>query len=167
MTLIVLIFPMNQAILNKITVVGVIMQIKISLRQIRYFVATAEHKQISQAAIDLGISQSAITGSIKELEQIVGQSLFSRSTQGMELTVAGRQFLFHAYEILEKVREATNLLLPSNDFSGRLTVAATYTVMGYFLPSHLGRLRRAWPNLDIHLYEVNREAIEEGLGSFD
>ncbi|KXU38309.1 LysR family transcriptional regulator [Ventosimonas gracilis] len=136
---------------------------KISLRQIRYFVATAEHRQISQAAIDLGISQSAITGSIKELEQVVGQSLFSRSTQGMELTVAGRQFLFHAYEILEKVREATNLLLPSNDFSGRLNVAATYTVMGYFLPSHLGRLRRAWPNLDIHLYEVNREAIEEGL----
>jgi molybdate transport repressor ModE-like protein len=136
---------------------------QVSLRQIRYFVATAEHGQISQAAVDLGISQSAITGSIKELEQVVGQSLFSRSTQGMELTVAGRHFLFHAYEILEKVREATNLLLPSNDYSGRLTVAATYTVMGYFLPSHLGRLRRAWPNLDIQLYEVNREAIEEGL----
>ena len=44
----------------------------ISLRQLRYFVATAELGQISQAAIDLSISQSAITTAIKELEQTVG-----------------------------------------------------------------------------------------------
>lgn len=135
----------------------------ISLRQIRYFVATAEHGQISQAAVDLAISQSAVTTAIKELEQTVGFELFNRSTQGMELTVAGRQFLFHAYDILNKVDEATNLLLPANDFSGRLTVAATYTVIGYFLPNHLGRLKRAFPKLDIQLFELNREAIEEGL----
>lgn len=135
----------------------------ISLRQIRYFVATAEQGQISQAAVDLGISQSAITTAIKDLEQIVGFDLFNRSAQGMELTVAGRQFLFHAYDILNKVNEATNLLLPANDFAGRLAVAATYTVIGYFLPNHLGRLKRAWPNLDIQLFELNREAIEEGL----
>lgn len=135
----------------------------VSLRQIRYFVATAEHGQVSQAATELGISQSAITTAIKELEQIVGVELFTRSTQGMEMTPAGRQFLFHAYEILNKVDEATNLLMPANDFAGRLTVAATYTVIGYFLPNHLGRLRRAWPNLDIQLFELNREAIEEGL----
>lgn len=135
----------------------------VSLRQIRYFVATAEHGQVSQAAGELGISQSAITTAIKELEQIVGVELFTRSTQGMDMTPSGRQFLFHAYEILNKVEEATNLLLPANDFAGRLTVAATYTVIGYFLPNHLGRLRRAWPNLDIQLFELNREAIEEGL----
>ncbi|MGO4841739.1 LysR family transcriptional regulator, partial [Rhizobiaceae sp. 2RAB30] len=102
----------------------------ISLRQIRYFVATAEQGQISQAAVDLGISQSAVTTAIKDLEQIVGFDLFNRSAQGMELTVAGRQFLFHAYDILNKVNEATNLLLPANDFAGKLTVAATYTVIG-------------------------------------
>lgn len=135
----------------------------ISLRQIRYFVATAEQGQISQASVDLGISQSAITTAIKDLEHIVGFDLFNRSAQGMELTVAGRQFLFHAYDILNKVNEATNLLLPANDFAGKLTVAATYTVIGYFLPNHLGRLKRAWPNLDMQLFELNREAIEEGL----
>ena len=134
-----------------------------TFRQIRYFVATAEHGQVSQAAGELGISQSAITTAIKELEQIVGVELFTRSTQGMDMTPAGRQFLFHAYEILNKVEEATSLLLPANDFAGRLTVAATYTVIGYFLPNHLGRLRRAWPNLDIQLFELNREAIEDGL----
>ncbi|MGO4450403.1 LysR family transcriptional regulator [Phyllobacterium sp. TAF24] len=134
-----------------------------SLRQIRYFVATAEYGQISQASAELRISQSAITTAIKDLEQTVGVELFNRSAQGMELTTAGRQFLFHAYDILNKVNEATNLLLPASDFSGELTVAASYTVFGYFLPQHLGRLRRAWPNLSIQLFELNREAIEEGL----
>jgi DNA-binding transcriptional LysR family regulator len=135
----------------------------ISLRQIRYFVSTAEQGQISQAAVDLAISQSAITTAIKELERVIGADLFVRSPQGMELTAAGRQFLFHAYDILNKVQEATSLNVPANNLEGSLTVAATYTVIGYFLPNHLEKLKRNFPKLDIQLFELNREAIEEGL----
>ena len=135
----------------------------ISLRQIRYFVATAEQGQITQAAVALAISQSAITSAIKDLEQVVGAELFSRSPQGMELTTVGRQFLFHAYDILNKVQEATSLKVPANDVEGSLTVAATYTVIGYFLPNHLERLKRYFPKLEIQLFELTREAIEEGL----
>lgn len=135
----------------------------ISLRQLRYFVATAELGQISLAAVNLSISQSAITAAIKELEQIVGVSLFLRTPQGMDLTEAGRQFLSHAYEILKKVDEATHLNFVSSEIEGTLTVAATYTVIGYFLPLHIERLRRLFPKLDIQLFEQNRESIEEGL----
>ncbi|MFB2552876.1 LysR family transcriptional regulator [Ensifer soli] len=134
-----------------------------SLRQLRYFVATAEQGQISYAAVSLSISQSAVTTAIKELEQDVGIALFNRTPQGMELTAGGRQFLSHAYEILAKVDEATHLNLVSSDVEGELTIAATYTVMGYFLPLHVERLRRLYPKLRLQLYEVNREAIEEGL----
>jgi DNA-binding transcriptional LysR family regulator len=134
-----------------------------SLRQLRYFVATAEQGQISNAAINLSISQSAVTTAIKELEQIVGVTLFTRTPHGMDLTGAGRQFLSHAYEILKKVDEATHLNLVSSDVEGELSVAATYTVIGYFLPLHIERLKRFFPKLNIHLYEVNRESIEEGL----
>ncbi len=137
--------------------------VPISLRQIRYFVSTAEQGQISQAAVDLAISQSAITTAIKELERTIGADLFVRSPQGMELTAAGRQFLFHAYDILNKVQEATSLNVPANNLEGSLTVAATYTVIGYFLPNHLEKLKRNFPKLDIQLFELNREAIEEGL----
>lgn len=136
---------------------------KISLRQIRYFVATAELGQVSQAAINLSISQSAITTAIKELEQIVGLSLFERTPHGMDLTQAGRQFFSHAYEILRKVEEATHLTMVSSELTGTLTVAATYTVIGYFLPFHIERIRRRFPLLDIQLFEINRESIEEGL----
>lgn len=135
----------------------------ISLRQIRYFVATAELGQISRAAVELSISQSAVTTAIRELERTVNLQLFHRSTSGMDLTPAGREFLFHAYDILQKVHEATHLTIPSGSVEGRLSVAATYTVMGYFLPDHLQRLQRSFPGLDIQLFELNREAIEEGL----
>jgi DNA-binding transcriptional LysR family regulator len=91
----------------------------ISLRQLRYFVATAELGQISQAAIDLSISQSAITTAIKELEQTVGAGLFIRTPHGMDLTAAGRQFLSHAYEILKKVDEATRLNVVNNEGRSR------------------------------------------------
>lgn len=139
------------------------MPMSISLRQIRYFVATAELGQISRAAVELSISQSAVTAAIRELERTVNLQLFQRSPTGMDLTPAGREFLFHAYEILQKVHEATHLDIPSGTVQGRLSVAASYTVMGYFLPDHLQRLRRSFPGLDIQLFEVNREAIEEGL----
>jgi molybdenum-dependent DNA-binding transcriptional regulator ModE len=57
----------------------------ITLRQIRYFVATAEVGQISQAAIHLHISQSSVTSAIQELEALLGAPLFIRSPEGLEL----------------------------------------------------------------------------------
>jgi DNA-binding transcriptional LysR family regulator len=135
----------------------------LSLKQIRYFIATAEAGQVSQAAINLSISQSAITTAIRDLEETVGAALFERTPHGMELTSAGRQFLSHAYDIQKKVEEATHLNLVTSNVSGVLTVAATYTVIGYFLPYHIERLNRQFPQLDIRLFELNRESIEEGL----
>jgi DNA-binding transcriptional LysR family regulator len=135
----------------------------ISLKQIRYFVSTAESGQVSQAAIALSISQSAITTAIKELEADVGTTLFSRSQQGMELTAAGREMLFHAYEVLAKIDDMGAISVPGSDLEGTLSVAASYTVIGYYLPHHLERLRRNFPRLDIQLFELNRESIEEGL----
>ncbi len=135
----------------------------ITLRQVRYFVAAAELGQVSRAAIELSISQSSVTTAIKELEQIVDTALFTRSRRGLALTTTGREFLSHAYEILEKVKEATDISAITSDLEDTLSVAATYTVLGYFLPAELARLERAFPRVSINLYELNRETIEDGL----
>lgn len=141
----------------------------LTLRQIRYFVATAETGQISQAAIHLNISQSAITTAIKELEGLLGSLLFQRSAQGMSLTDAGRHFLNRAYVILRSVDDALNSPLPEASASGQLNLAASYTVLGYFLPHHLQRLEHWQPEVHIQVHERERQAIEEGLlqGEFD
>ncbi|MCE4054274.1 LysR family transcriptional regulator [Pseudomonas sp. Au-Pse12] len=141
----------------------------LTLRQVRYFVATAEIGQISQAAIHLNISQSAVTTAIKELEAMLAVQLFVRSAQGMSLTDAGRHFLNRAYVILRSVEDALNSPLPDDRASGVLHLAASYTVIGYFLPHHLQRLEHWHPDVTIELHEQERQAIEQGLleGRFD
>ena len=134
-----------------------------NLRHLKYFVATAESGQVSRAATVLSISQSSVTSAIKELETILGTELFRRSAHGMELTDAGREFLSSSYEILEKVEEAKKLTQKKSSAGGVISLAATYTVLGYFLPYHLDRLSHLHPNLKIKLHELSRESIEEGL----
>lgn len=140
-----------------------------NLRQLKYFVATAETAQVSRAASALSISQSSVTTAIRDLESSLGAKLFVRTRKGMDLTDAGRELLASAYVILSKIEDAQNLRHRDTDSSGTVRVAASYTVMGYFLPYHLDRLRRLHPNLEIQLHELNRDSIEEGLlaGRFD
>lgn len=136
---------------------------RFSLRQVKYFAATAELGQISRAAVALSVSQSAITISIRELEEGLGYKLFSRQSHGMELTDTGRLFLTRAYAILAAVEDARNLPQQIAPVSGEITLAATYTVMGYFLPDHLQRLSLLYPAIHIRMLELDRETIESGL----
>jgi DNA-binding transcriptional LysR family regulator len=141
-----------------------------SLRQIRYFIATANAGQVSKAAIDMNVSQSAITTAIKALEDLIGVPLFDRHPAGVALTLEGNQFLEHAQHIVESVHEA--IRIPRRlreDVKGSFNMAVSYTVSGYFLPPYLSRFSRAFPNVTINLSEAPRNEIEEGLitGGFD
>ena len=134
-----------------------------NFRHLKFFVAAAESGQVSRAATQLSISQSAVTSAIKELESELGTSLFFRTAQGMEMTEAGRDFLASTREILEKLELAKGMAQRQSPAKGSISIAATYTVIGYFLPPHLDRLQHIYPNLDIRISELNREGIEEGL----
>lgn len=134
-----------------------------NFRHLKYFVATAETGQVSRAAAQLSISQSAVTSAIKELETELGVRLFFRSAHGMEMTEPGRDFLASSREILEKLESAKRVAQKKSPVKGVISLAATYTVIGYFLPYHLDRLYHLFPNLDIRISELNRESIEEGL----
>src|SRR5690606_25046269 len=95
--------------------------------------------------------------------QSLGAELFRRSSTGMELTEHGRQFRAHANDILARIDEAMRLPAPEEQIRATLTVGVMYTVMGYFLPFHLDRLRSLYPDLRIHIYEASRDALVEGL----
>ncbi|MDE0047524.1 MAG: LysR substrate-binding domain-containing protein [bacterium] len=141
-----------------------------SLRQIRYFVAAARAGQISRAARELNVSQSAITVAVRQLEEITGCALFQRRVQGVTLTHNGMIFLEHAGRVLTAVDEAVRA--PRNTLSqlkGRLRLAMTYTVAGYFLPAYLERFTRAYPHITLQPLETTRSEIESGLvtGDFD
>lgn len=135
----------------------------LTLRQLRYFSAAAELGRVSEAAVQLNVSQSAVTAAIRELEEMLGQQLFERQSRGVELTEAGRRFLSHAYSVLSAADEAMKMPREAAAVSGMLSIAATYTVMGYFLPHHLQRFTQRYPRIELKVHELQREAIEEGL----
>ncbi|MCY3996320.1 MAG: LysR substrate-binding domain-containing protein [Rhodobacter sp.] len=141
-----------------------------SLRQIRYFIAVANAGQISRAARDLNVSQSAITTAVRQLEDVVGCPLFRRHVRGVSLTHDGTIFLQHAHRIFAAVDEAVHAPRSiRSTLTGKLRIAMTYTVAGYFLPQHLERFTRHYPGVELHPIEASRIDIESGLlsGQYD
>lgn len=136
----------------------------VSLRHIRYFVAAAETGQISRAAIEMGVSQSAVTAAVRQIEDQVGAQLFERRPHGVALTVAGGRFLRHGRAIIASVNAAMRLeARDAPSVEGVVRVGVTYTVAGYFLPPHHHRFTRSFPNIEVQLREAPRAAIEADL----
>ena len=79
----------------------------LTLKQLRYFIAAAETGQISHAAMEMNISQSAVTAGIQGLEAQLGVSLLRRGAQGVTVTPEGARFLARARGIMAAVEDAT------------------------------------------------------------
>lgn len=135
-----------------------------SLKQVRYFIATADSGQISQAGIALNVSQSAITAAIKHLEGNLGVALFRRQPSGVSLTAEGARFLHHARNIMAAVNAAESAPLTEDKaLSGSVRIGVSYTVAGYFLPRHFTRFTRSHPRIRAEILELPRTEIETGL----
>lgn len=136
----------------------------VSLKQIRYFIAAADSGQISHAAVELNVSQSAVTGAIQQLEGALGVRLFDRHPSGVTLTPEGSRFLLHGRNVLAALEEAMRVSRSSNaNTAGTVRVGVTYTVAGYFLPRQQARFARTFPNITLDLYEASRSVIEQAL----
>jgi len=135
-----------------------------TLRQLHYFVTAARAGQISAAAAQAHISQSAMTTAIAELERLLGAPLFERTHNGVTLTYDGHSFLQQAEAVLEMANEASRFPFHRRtDVSGRLEVAATYTVLGYFLLPALAKFRKLFPLVEVVPAEMTRAQIERKL----
>lgn len=142
--------------------------LSITFRQVRYFLAAAETGQISQAAVEMNISQSAVTAAVQGLEAQLGVKLLDRGPTGVVLTPEGARFLIHAKAIIAAVEDAERSPGErSSEITGRVRVGVTYTVAGYFMPRHFVRFRRSHPGIRVDLVELPRAAIEESLASGD
>jgi DNA-binding transcriptional LysR family regulator len=138
-----------------------------TLEQLRIFVAVAERQHVTQAARALNLAQSAASHAIAALEAGHDTRLFDRVGRRIVLTEAGQVFLTEARAVLARTAAAERAL---KEFSGMkrgtLSVQASQTIAGYWLPRHLAAFRRAYPQIAIRLTIGNtREvasAVEEG-----
>lgn len=136
----------------------------LTLKQLRYFEALAQHRHFGHAADASGISQPALSMQIKELEGDLGVQLFERGARQVRLTRFGEDFAPRARDILRAVDEARDLArLAQNTLSGRLRIGVIPTIAPYLLPSFIGQLTNAHPTLDIHIRETLTPRLIEEL----
>ncbi|WP_095447497.1 LysR family transcriptional regulator [Ochrobactrum quorumnocens] len=76
---------------------------EIQLRQLHYVIAAAEHGSFRQAALAVGVQESAISRRIRDLEDQAGAALFIRCPRGVSLTEAGKKFLTHARRAINEI----------------------------------------------------------------
>ncbi|HUG59922.1 MAG TPA: LysR family transcriptional regulator [Candidimonas sp.] len=140
------------------------MKSEVTLRQFRYFIAAATSGQFSSAAVAEHVSQSAITSAVQSLESQLKVRLFERLPHGVVLTPEGQVFFHHARHVMDSVNDAMRhaSLLPQTA-TGTIRLAATYTVLGYFLPDLLSRFKRSYPQVEIDLVDMDRAALEQAL----
>ncbi|XUY29540.1 LysR family transcriptional regulator [Agrobacterium sp. rho-8.1] len=140
----------------------------ITLKQLDYFIASAESGQVSHAAVNLNISQSAVTAAIKALEEELGVKLLERTHAGVRLTMEGARFLEHARIITGAVAAAVHSPLREREgYSGKLTLGMTYTVTGYFMSKYYARFRKTYPQISVELKELPRTELERQLARGD
>ena len=77
-----------------------------TLQQLTYFLAAANHRSFSAAADSLLLSQPSLSEQIRRLEAELGVALFTRAGRGVELTEAGRLFQPHAERTLAEAEAA-------------------------------------------------------------
>jgi LysR family hydrogen peroxide-inducible transcriptional activator len=129
--------------------------INLTLKQLRYFEALAQHGHFGRAAEACSISQPALSMQIREMEAVLGSDLFERGARQVRLTGFGEEIRLRAHEILRGVDELADMARAARgNLSGRLRIGVIPTIAPYLLPAIIARLTEANPGLDIHLRET-------------
>ena len=139
------------------------------LRHLRYFVAVAEEKHMTRAAVRLGIQQPPLSMQIRALEQELDAQLFRRQPRGVELTDAGLAFLDRARAIMDQVdRAVATTRRTARGEEGRVVVGFTSSAPFHpFVPRVLRAFREAAPLVSLVLEESGSSELVQGLHNED
>lgn len=137
----------------------------ITLRQLQVFLAIAKTESIGAAAESLGMSKSAVSQALSELEGRLGVQLFDRSRGRIYLTAEGRRMMPQADEMLHRADDIADLFRRGRE-PRQFRVGCTRTIGAFMIADLLKGFRDAagWmPTAEI----ANTSDIAEKLASFD
>lgn len=135
-----------------------------TLDQLRIFVEVAQRQHLTQAAAALFLTPSAVSSSIKALEERYGTALFHRIGRRIELSDAGRIFLQEAQRTLTSARAAENMLSELGQMRrGMLAIHASQTIASYWLPRLLVQFNQAYPAIDLTLEVGNTDSVAQAI----
>ncbi|GAA5231039.1 hypothetical protein GCM10025794_25990 [Massilia kyonggiensis] len=131
-----------------------------TLDQLRIFVAVAERQHLTQAADVLALTPSAVSASLRALEERYGTQLFDRVGRRIEVNAAARIFLDEARATLARAAGAERVLVELAGLArGALALQASQTIASYWLPPLLVRFRETHPQIDVRLDVGNTQSV--------
>jgi DNA-binding transcriptional LysR family regulator len=136
--------------------------------QLITFAAVAEHRNISRAAVALHLSQPAVSGQLRQLQDEFGEPLYLRDGRGVRLTPAGEQLASYATRLRDTWRQAHAYRDALRGLEqGTLRIGASTTPASYLLPYLIADFHRRYPDVTLHTADGNTTEIVSALGSVD
>ena len=140
---------------------------RMKLSQIQALIAVADCENFSEAALQLELSQSAVSHAIASLETELGVQLFHRGRHGAQLTPVGERVLLHGRQIAR----ALEMMVKEADLEkglqgGQVRIVTFRSVATHILPGIIAKFRSCFPKIAVSIAEVYyTQAVEEALRS--
>lgn len=140
-------------------------RLRLSLRQLEVFVATAREGSTRAAAERVSRSQSAASAALAELEDVLGVQLFDRVGRRLLLNENGQALLARAGALLDQAGDLQSLF--GGEHAAPLRVAASLTIGEYLLPDLVADWKQRHPHSPVRLQIANSAEVLEAVARFD
>lgn len=135
-----------------------------TLRDLEYICAVAEHRHFGRAAEACFISQPTLSGQIKKLEDTLGVILFERSHKGIRVTDIGKEIIAIAREARDAAKRIKTVAAAAQDpLAGTISLGLIPTIAPYLIPRFVSRAQNTLTNLSIQYHEDITERLNENL----
>jgi DNA-binding transcriptional LysR family regulator len=135
-----------------------------TLQQLRYFLAAAEHGSFSAAANSLLMAQPSLSDQIRRLEAELGVELFARAGRRLQLTEAGRMLLPHAERTLADAEEAVESVKEVRTLTGGTASFGTFgSAHHYLLGGLVQDFRRRYPEVRVRVIGQNSAEVADAV----
>jgi LysR family glycine cleavage system transcriptional activator len=139
-----------------------------SLSALRTFEAAGRHMSFTRAALEMHITQSAVSRQIRGLEEMLGATLFNRTGQRVTLTDVGQGYFRDISSALERIQESTLRLLTKH--SGSMLTLATPPAFGMrWLIPRLPTFHKRYPEIMVSLltrasiFDFTKEPVDAAI----
>ncbi|RMX08764.1 LysR family transcriptional regulator [Corticibacter populi] len=142
---------------------------RISLRQMEYFVATAQHGSIATASAQIHISSPSISAAIAHMEAELGVQLFVRHpSKGLALTAIGTRVMQECQDLLERASGLYDIASNSNDsIQGTLRVGCFQSLTAMIAPEVIFGFARAFGKVELHMVEGDQQELMNKLRTIE
>lgn len=139
---------------------------KYTLRQLEVFLAVSHYENVSKAADELAMSQSACSSALKDFESQFDIQLFDRVGKRLQTNEEGRRLRPKAEALVAQAKDLERDLIQHNQV-GKLNIGATLTIGNYLCVKLIDEFIKTHPGAKVRLEVANTRRIAEEILNFD